>query len=305
MPIKTFIRFLISFSLVLLLIYQFDVTKAILTLSESKLEYIVLALAVSLGNVIFSAYRMRTILDLYNYKSTVQYLLKIYLLGNFYNNFLPTQVGGDVYKAVRLSKDLSKEYPDEKTHLNTISAFTVFMDRFSGLLILYVIGLVGVTISFGLVGLFIAVFALLSAVLGYYFSVKYLSKKSEFFSKFKEVNKMMLTNRSKIAEVFVWALIVQLFGIFTQIFCFYALSINVDILKAFMYLPIITILGLIPSINGLGIQDISYVYFFRSLGVAGESILAVSFMYHIVRFGISLIGGLLILRENMRYDKKE
>lgn len=294
--IKKYARVIISVTLIVILIYKFDFTEALSILSKSNLIW-VLAILISMSfNVLLSSWRLKYILGIFYLDKSIWYLSKLYLVGNFYNNFLPTQMGGDVYKAYRLSKDLQKS--GEGT-------FTVFMDRFSGLVILLVVSFIGFFIQFGIKGIALGLVISIIGIFSYSFILKFFAKKISLISKFKKANDMFLKNKSSAVQVFLTAIGVQVFAISAQLFAFYALGVDIPILDALLYLPIITLLGLIPSINGLGIQDSGYIFFFGTIGIIEEQAFAASILYHVLRFGFSLIGGLLILIENNSNTKEE
>lgn len=58
-------------------------------------------------------------------------LVELYFAGNFFNAFLPSGFGGDVVRVV----EVAQEVPTD------VATGTVFLDRFTGLLILFVMGL--------------------------------------------------------------------------------------------------------------------------------------------------------------------
>lgn len=299
-------RIAISIILLAFLLYRIDYRTSINLIAEANFTFILLALLALFGNIIFSSLRIEYILHIFKLKPGLKYLINLYLKGNFYNNFMPTQVGGDLYKAIRMSKDLSAQMKEqnkisdkekEKLELSikAHSIFAIFVDRFSGLLVLYFVGLIGLFLNFGIQGLITSILLLGFSVAGYIFAIKFLSKKIKLVEKFKEANQVFIQNKSNVGYILFSALCVQIFAIFTQIFCFWALGLNMSALRAFLYIPIITILGLIPSINGLGVQDAAYVFFFANTGLSQEQILASSILYHLIRFVASLSGGILVL----------
>src|SRR5258708_40333814 len=61
-------------------------------------------------------------------------LLRLYFVGTFFNSFLPSGIGGDAYKAVRIGRARG----------GIASAFaSVFLDRFAGFIGLSGLGLLG------------------------------------------------------------------------------------------------------------------------------------------------------------------
>lgn len=293
---KKNIRFIVSIGLLVFLVYKMDFTQSLEILSKANLFWVSAAILAMVGNVVVSSWRLQYILKIFNLKKSIDYLAKIYLIGNFYNNFLPTQMGGDVYKAYKLSKNLKKS--GEGT-------FTIFMDRFSGLVVLLLVGLFGLFVRFGLLGLALSICLFLIGLFSYYYGLKHFSKKVKFIAKFKKANDVFMSHKKKATGVLLTAIIVQIFAIGSQLFAFYAIGIDIPVWSALLYLPVITLLGLIPSINGIGIQDSAFIFFFGTLGISGEQAFAASILYHIMRFSFSLLGGLLLLiGDNGSFVKK-
>jgi hypothetical protein len=90
------------------------------------------------------------------------------------------------------------------------------------------------------------------------------------------------------------SLVIQLLAILTQYLAFMAGGIKLPIFYSLMAFPIITLAGFfIPSINGIGVQDAMYASMFSFVGVSVDVAVSISIVYHIVRMGVSLIGGIL------------
>ncbi|MEM7798401.1 MAG: lysylphosphatidylglycerol synthase transmembrane domain-containing protein [Chloroflexota bacterium] len=60
-------------------------------------------------------------------------LIELYFVGNFFNAFLPSGFGGDVVRVVEVAQEVPAD----------VASGTVFLDRFTGLLVLFVMGLIG------------------------------------------------------------------------------------------------------------------------------------------------------------------
>ena len=281
-----YIRILVSLTLITFLIYKMDFTQSLSILYKSNLMWVFAAILAMVGNVVVSSWRLKYILSIFKLKKSLDYLADLYLIGNFYNNFLPTQMGGDIYKAYKLSKDLKKS--GEGT-------FTIFMDRFSGLVVLFIVGLFGLFIRFGMLGFIISIILFVVGLYSYSFVLNHFSKKIKFVAKFKKANDVFLSHKNKAISVFLTAMVVQIFAIASQLFAFYAVGVDIPIWSALLYFPLITLLGLIPSINGIGVQDSAFIFFFGTLGILGEQAFAASILYHLMRFSFSLLGGALLL----------
>ncbi len=94
-------------------------------ISINPLSLIAAFLLYWLGQVIF-VYRWRSILSVQNVKLSILDGFKLHMMGLFYNNCLPSAVGGDILRAWYVTRHA----PEGK---RVEAAFSVIMDRFVGL----------------------------------------------------------------------------------------------------------------------------------------------------------------------------
>lgn len=105
--------------------------------SANKAWVVAAALALFCG-IAVSALRWRAYLDALEIYLPFPTVLRLYFVGTFFNAFLPSGIGGDGYKAVRIGKARG----------GMAQAFaSVFLDRFAGFVALAGLGLLGAVIS--------------------------------------------------------------------------------------------------------------------------------------------------------------
>jgi len=269
-------------------------------LMDFRLAPVIVLLIV--GNYFFSSVRWKKLLIHESCKDvSVKYLTSLYFIGSFFNNFMPTSIGGDVYKIYKLAK---------KTKSATAAFSSTFMERFTGMIALVLISYVGMIQTIGFwVSLipqnyqipsviwgmkFLLFFGFWIGALVAFFALKVLSQK---FSKLNKLYESLIAYKGE-RGVLVWALvtsfIVQALAISTQYFVFLSLGVNLPIAYSLFVIPVITLASFfIPSLNGLGVQDALYIQFFGVVGVGRELALSASIVYHLFRLFVSLIGGVL------------
>src|SRR5262249_31118952 len=71
---------------------------------NSDPKWIVAAGALHIIGLLISAYRWQLLLSAVDVEAPLWPLLRSYLIGGFFNNFLPTRVGGDVYRMIDSKK---------------------------------------------------------------------------------------------------------------------------------------------------------------------------------------------------------
>ncbi len=231
-----------------------------------------------------------------------KYLINLYFIGSFFNNFMPTSVGGDVYKMYQLGKKMKN---------NAVGFSSTFMERFTGMASLVLISYFGLikTMSFWLSLLpkeilsnsflvFLFKLSLFSgfwvlAIIGFV-SLNFLAKKISIFKKVRDSLWAYKDAKKALFVAFLTSFLIQALSILPQYFVFLALGLEVPFTFALFILPVITFAGFfIPSLNGFGVQDALYMSFLSMVGVSGSLALSASILYHFSRLLVSLIGGVL------------
>jgi glycosyltransferase 2 family protein len=232
----------------------------------------------------------------------VSYLINLYFIGSFFNNFMPTSVGGDVYKMLQLGKKIGNK---------AVGFSSTFMERFTGMVSLVLISYYGLvrTLPFWvdllppevqqsplLVTLFkIGMFSgfWIAGLVGFA-SLKFMATKIVFFRKIHDSLMVYKDQKRELFVAFLTSFIIQALSILPQYFIFLALGVEVPFTYAIFVLPVIALAGFfVPSLNGLGVQDALYISFFGMVGVSESMALSASILYHFSRLLVSLIGGVL------------
>ncbi|MEL6824271.1 MAG: lysylphosphatidylglycerol synthase transmembrane domain-containing protein [Calditrichota bacterium] len=119
------LRYGVSIGLLGYLIYLADIDKILKALRQADANWLALALLVFSCSVFLIARRWHVLLGGVGIQVPYGSLLRYYLIGYFFNNFLPTTIGGDVSRAYNLA-----QHTDKKAD----SIASVLMERILGLL---------------------------------------------------------------------------------------------------------------------------------------------------------------------------
>lgn len=295
---KLLIKIAISSVFLVLVLRQVDIDTTARILRQANPVYFLLMVILIMINYVISTLRWR---DLYQGadKPSLAYFLKLYFKGSFFNNFLPTSIGGDSYKVFKLGKRAN----------DTVGAFTAtFMDRFTGFILLVLISYVGIIFTWqdwlslitgiirnsslaylimflGLVGFWIATFV-------FFASLKLFAPKVAVVQKLYNALKVYKKSRSLLTSSLATSFIVQMCAVVTQYYAFLAVGADPNFPYSLAVIPIITLAGFfIPSINGVGVQDFLYMNLFVLVGVSNPLSLSASLVYHFFRLLVSLLGG--------------
>lgn len=295
------LRFSVSFALILILLYimrgkYVEIFNALKSVNGYifflGLMAFVLAIAVA-------SLRLKLIVAAQGISVNFFEALSLTFIGYFFNNFLPTAIGGDVAKAYYLSR---------KTEDKTGSYTSVFVDRALGLVTMIFMAFialffVGSAVIDKDVRRMIYIITALSAAMVAFLANKNLARKFSsllFLVKPLEEKLRQAYNainryrhrRALMLQTIAISIISQIF-FFTSIGIL-ALSIGSAIvpMQILLRMPIISAMSLLPSINGLGIREGSTVLLFGPL-IGQENAFAVSILWLAVLFIISIAGGII------------
>jgi glycosyltransferase 2 family protein len=227
----------------------------------------------------------------------IKKLFSLYMIGSFFNLFLPGIIGGDAVKGYYLYR---------VTGNGSLSMASVFMDRYLGFVVL--IAICAAAFPFGytyLQGSYMAwvlPFTIVSFIAGslIFFGLR-LGQRVKFLSEFYNHFNLYQNQKGVIGK----ALLLSVFVQFSVIIAVYILSIGLGLQVPFLafliYLPLITLFSMLPiSISGLGVREGAFVVFFGLIGVQPEAATAVSLSWFLAMSAGNLVG----LIEYIKYKKE-
>jgi uncharacterized protein (TIRG00374 family) len=252
-------------------------------------DTVLLVLAMALYAVILaiSTWRWRVLLQAQGYAAPLADLSASYLVATFFNNFLPSNIGGDVIR-VRDSSRL--------TGSTTTSLAVVAVDRILGLGALYALA-VGAYVLGGPAVRHLAgatpVLVLLGIVFGtlaYIFfrpgiarramGASGLSRREWARKRFETVQAAVHVYRNRMSAV--WVAFLGSVALQALVVVYYyniarSLKIPLPLSVCFLMVPLCTLVQTVPiSFNGWGIRESVFIIYFGQVGLPRESALAFS-----------------------------
>jgi hypothetical protein len=232
-------------------------------------------------------------------------LFSFYLVGMFFNNFLPSSIGGDAVKGYDLYR-YSKKGKESFT--------TVFLERYTDLAALLLIGLVSLIFIYSLLEnslVKILILGMTATFIAGTISVtnsrvknltinlasklKIAKLKKAIFEIYETFGKYK-NHRSSFRNAILLSIIIQVMNIVVYIILSSALGITVSWAYFFLFFPIITIMSMLPiSINGLGVREGINVYLFAQVGVAHSKALSLSISWFLKVTAISFLGSFVFM----------
>jgi len=300
--------FKILFSLTiitLLLIYKTSPQEVIASFQGVVFPWIVLSFSLHAFGLIISAIRWQILILAQGDHVPLGFLIKSYLVGTFFNNFLPTRFGGDVIRiwdSSRYSRSLAK------------SSATILVERLSGIFILLVFVLVASLIRLDMAAqlpmiwgaLFLGTVGLLLIIIFFLpISQKLIRSlpapgKIEVFKQkiieFQKAGHNFRKHQSKLALALFWAFLLQINVVLHYYLIGLALKISIPFLDYFIFVPIVLLILTIPvTINGLGLREGAYIEIFTYYGLSASVAFAFSLIDVIFMLILGIIGGLVYI----------
>ena len=259
--------------------------------------------------------RLQKVLSVQSINLSVKEATYLTFIGYFFNNFMPTSFGGDVLKAYYAGKKSNKK----------AGAFAgVFMDRILALIPFTLIPAVTITFFAHKINNRLIVFAVYFLFIGCIIFVwlllhkktaKYLAfiiepfKEKLWYEKIKSGYEFLnLYARHKI--VLSWSFILSAGAQILSIIAtyLYARALGVDLVSIgifFIIVPIVAIMTLTPSLNGLGVREGAFVYLLKAY-MPTEKAFAISILILASLIVFSIFGGCIYaLKKNIFTLKPE
>ncbi len=275
--------------------------------------------AASLLCLTISAIRWKLLLDAQGMELPFGRIASLYLIGHFFNAFMPGAVGGDVVKAYYVAK--------ETDHKKAQAVATVFIDRLIGLLALIMLCTVVMSVRlpffmqyretrialFFNAGLFLGTSAVLFIVFR-----KNIFECWPFFKRLEE-NTSLGRIISKIYNAFhiclkhpgllTKTILLSVINHVSLVVCafFMGMALNITCMSFMDYLALFLIINAIAAIpatpGGLGTREVATKFLLGIMGVPETSAIPLSLLVYGSLFFWSIIGGIIYIGYSSKQGK--
>ena len=301
---KIVIKCIVSCLLLSYLMYKADLSAIWAALKTASPFWIVVSFSLHIIGFLLTAVRWKMLLTARGAHLSTWYLIRSVLIGIFFNNFLPSTVGGDVYRAYDTSEQVGSK---------TESITVVVVERLTGIFALGLFALLALFLGFShfssipiiwiaIAGLIVA-FLLFLAAMNHHVAqaIKAMFEHPEMIkfpvlrkvqAKLKQIYDALTVykrNRRVMFFAFFLALFLQI-NVIVHYYCIsYALSLNVPLMYFFLVIPVVTVILMVPIfINGIGGREAAYTLLLGVFGVTNSQAIAFSW----IAFGMILIQGI-------------
>ena len=295
--IAVLLKIVISLGLIIFLINQVDFKGVVSTLKSVDITMIIYALILLTLQVFIATVRWQLVLKcqkiVLNYKNTLQILYS----GLFFNQAMPSSVGGDVIRGYYLKKQGL-----------TLGRATlgVLMDRLFGMIGLVLLVLASLPLLFELVddpiartGVLLIALGISSALLFIFFTDKLPGNFSHLklikgFYALSQDGRHCIVERYNGVIILVLSVFIHLISVLAVMIMAAGLGLNIEWGGFLLMVPLVGLMMVVPiSIAGWGVREGVMVVGFGYLGVASEAALALSILYGLSVLVVALPGGII------------
>jgi len=287
---------LVSAGFLAWIIYTTDWPEVLFYFIKIDPWYLILYIIVLFIGFLISSYKWKLLAEFKKINLPHWEFFKLYFVGTFINNFMPSFIAGDAYKAYEIGKQ--DERHNEKY---TQAASTVMMDRITGF-----IGATILLLLFNLINfqtmlsnkLLLAanIIVLTSFVIDI---IVYMSRKIKFLKNFikkiipgKIIDffwELSHYDSKIIRQAIFYSIIFSLIGVaILNYILFMAMGIEIGLLDYLSVIFLIAIISSIPiSVNNIGIKEWAYVTFFGLFGLNASAVLTVAIISRSIQMIVS------------------
>lgn len=297
-----FAKLAVSAALLAFLFSKVDAVRLWNAARHASVSWLVGALGLYAVMVLASAWRWGLLLTAQDVRLPFRTLTSSFLVATFFNNFLPSNIGGDVVRIADTARAAGSK---------TLATTVVLLDRGLGLLGLVFIAALGASAGSRFAGGGPVAPAMLWAGLGAAAALatpalfrphsfaRLLQPLRAFHPEWVDTRLARLTSAlSRFGQApgallgcFVGAVMVQTVLVGFYLAIAYSLRIPVGFAELAVIVPTTFIVQMIPlSMNGFGVREATFGFYFTHLGLPLESALLISFMGAAVIMLFSLSG---------------
>jgi len=306
---KTYLKIIVSVFLIGLLLYNVEwetLFAHLESLSGGAAAIVFLVFTVQFP---ISAFKWKKSLEMHSLEYSFGFLQKVLCIGFFFNNFLPTSIGGDAYRVI-------KTMPKEGFKSRAVSA--VLVERIIGFAALLLLGLIGAIVILRadpapIVLYYVMICAAGGVGAAVLFALLRMGAFSGLFERLKHVKKLDILrhnlghirrNPGLLLNIFAVSLFFQVLAVVAIAVLFEALGAEASYAKYALIAAIVGLAAIIPvSINGIGVIEGAFAVSAIQLGMDYNQAVIVGFMLRILVVPLSLICGLIYLVDGRRTNE--
>tara|TARA_R110000796_G_scaffold252631_1_gene389170 strand:- start:51028 stop:51894 length:867 start_codon:yes stop_codon:yes gene_type:complete len=266
----TALKICISVVLLYFVFTKINFNDVLYTLKKTHPIYLFIAIVFFVLSKIIASFRINLYFHQLHVYLTQLSNLKLYILGMFYNLFLPGGIGGDAFKGYIIKKQFTV---DTKKVVAVI-----ILDRLSGLLLLFIYACILIAFLdlniISNIGVYVTFIILLSVLVFWYLNKKFFSYVLNVF--WKSIG---------------FSALVQLFQLISALFILKALSIEMNTIAYLFIFLVSSIVSVVPlTLGGIGSREVTFFYGATLLNLDENTSIGISMIFFLITAFVSLFG---------------
>ncbi len=308
--ILTVLRIAISLGLIAYLIFfssEFkDFNDFVDILKTINVPLLLASASLHIFGIWISSLRWQILLKTQQINISILFLISSFLIGSFFNNILPTSIGGDVFRSIDVANRAKVSVGK--------SATIVVVDRFTGVLTAAVYAVIALLLGFTRVGstsyiIPVVAFFAVCILLGFLIlnpsilRLERLVEKIKFLKKIRENLKEVYHTfqsfkqyKPALFKAMLCSFALQLAVIASYYLASRALGINLSFASFIFIVPIVSFISMLPiSIGGMGVRENSIVFLMAALGAPRDLSAMTSLIIFAIILAIGLTGAIVYI----------
>jgi uncharacterized membrane protein YbhN (UPF0104 family) len=267
--IKTILKFGLTIAALYYVFSRIEFSSVMDLFGQTRVPFLLLAVLLFAASKALSAIRLNIFFRKIGLEMPEKTNLRLYLLGMFYNLFLPGGIGGDGYKIYLLQK---------KYKTGTARLFgAVLSDRLSGMSALAILAallfsVIDIPLQWNIAGVLLIPVIIAGMYLFFYWFYRHflpVHTKTTFYS--LGVQLLQLCS--------AWMILLALGG---------AEGFELQYLFVFLVSSIVAVLPI--SVGGMGVRELTFLYGAQFLGIDQDLAVGISLMFYLITALVSFLG---------------
>ncbi len=305
--LKILVRLAVSAALLYFVLRSIDLAALWQRVQGMRPGWILLAMASYVFMQVVTVWRWRRLLRAQHVDVATGTLRESVWVSLFFNNFLPSNIGGDVMRIADTASAAGSK---------TLATTVVLVDRVLGVTAMVLVACFG-AFAASLMGihvpgarwlwvvaaagalLAIPVIALPTLTAHLLHPLRLLKRPwvDERVRRLEDAINRFRETPSALVGAFAGALVVQLTVVAFYLLTAQGLAVPLPILLGAVLIPVSLAVQMAPlSINGFGVREAVFAFFFRRFGLPIDAAVALSLVSTGLVMGLSLVGGFMFLR---------
>lgn len=295
-------KIVISTVLLIWILRRSNLGEVLEAAAEASIPLLLGAYVLNFVGVLINAARWRGLLHTHGAEIPLWVLVKSVMVGVFFNNFLPSTIGGDTmraYDSFRISKrtgTMSSVVVDRLLGLLVLSLFALasvpFAPQLTGSVPLLPVWIVaGVAI---LIGLSWAIFLAPSGGLVPSLLARLPDKIARRARDVLGAFRAYAGQRSALAQALGWSLLLQTNVVIYYVVVARALGLEVPLLHFFLIVPLAMYIMMVPiTVNGIGLRENVFALFLGAYAIGNADAVAYAWLVYVGGLIQGVLGGLV------------